>query len=222
MNKLSLRTIESRSWKTMQENGLFDLLFGVVLSINALSMLMDELGVAAAIRIGVTLALYAAGIVGSWLARRRYVVPRRGIAKFGEGRRQRVRWSRFVLAISAFLTLALLALITIARFPPAHWLGALGDYAPSAMVGIIILIPLAMISYAFDFPRMLIHGMLFVGAEFATVALRPSLSIPAPGAIAFGCAAVVSLTIGLAVFTRFLRSVPRVRQLSLRATANDR
>jgi hypothetical protein len=222
MRPLSLRAIESESWKTMHQNGLFDLFFGVVLSANALSMLLDELGVAAAIRIGAMLALYAVGIVGSWLLRRRCVVPRAGTAKFGTERRRRIRWTRIVLAISMLLTLALLALITIARFSPTRWLGALGDYGPSAFIGIIILIPLGMISYAFDSPRMLIHGTLFVGAEFATVALGHSCSLPAPGAIAFGSAAGVSLTIGLVVFTRFLRTVPRAQRLPAEATADDR
>lgn len=175
MRPLSLRAIESTGWKTMHENGLFDLFFGVVLSANALSMLLDELGVAAAIRIGSTLALYAVGIVGSWLVRRRYVVPRTGTAKFGPERRHRIRWARIVLAISVLLTLA-----AIARFPPAHWFRGLGDYAPSALIGSIILAPLAMISYALDSPRMVIHGMLFVGAEFATVGLERSLSHPGP------------------------------------------
>lgn len=217
MRPLSLRAIESTGWKTMHENGLFDLFFGVVLSANALSMLLDELGVAAAIRIGSTLALYAVGIVGSWLVRRRYVVPRTGTAKFGPERRHRIRWARIVLAISVLLTLA-----AIARFPPAHWFRGLGDYAPSALIGSIILISLAVISYAFDPPPMVIHGMLFVGAEFATVALGRSLPTLVPGAVALGSAAVVSLTIGLVVFARFLRTVPRVRRLPLEATENDR
>jgi hypothetical protein len=222
MRRLNLRAIEARGWKAMHENGLFDLFFGVVLSANALSMLLDELGVAAAIRIGATLVLYAAGIVGSWRLRRRYVVPRTGTARFGASRQRRIHWTRLVLAASVLLTLTLLALITIARFPPSHWFGALGDFAPSALIGIIILIPLAVISYAFDSPRMAIHGMLFVGAEFATVVLERSLSVPAPGAIAFGSAAVVSLTIGLIVFARFLRTVPHVRRLPSEVMTNDR
>ena len=167
MRPLNLRAIESESWKTMHENGLLDLFFGVVLTANALSMLLDQLGVVAAIRIGATLALYAVGIVGSWRLRRRYVVPRTGTVKLGMERRHRVRWTRIVLAISVLLTLGLLVSITIARFSPARWLGALGDYGPSAVIGIIILIPLVMVSYALEFPRLAIHGMLFVGAEFA-------------------------------------------------------
>ena len=222
MKPLNLRALESRGWKTMQQNGLFDLFFGVVLAANALSMLLDELGVAAAIRIGATLALYAVAIVGSWRLQRRYVVPRTGTVKFGMERRHRVRWARIVLSISVFLTLGLLASITIARFSPTRWFGALGDYEPSAVIGIIILIPLVMVSYALEFPRLVIHGMLFVGAEFATVGLGQSLSIPAPGAVAFGSAAVVSLVIGLVVFARFLRIVPRVRRLPPEAMANDR
>ena len=222
MRPLSLRAIESESWKTMHENGLLDLFFGVVLTANALSMLLDQLGVAAAIRIGATLALYAVGIIGSLRLRQRCVVPRTGTARFGMGRRHRVRWTRIVLAISVLLTLALLVSITIARFSPARWFDPLGDYASSALIGIVILVSLGALAYTLDYPRLVIHGMLFVGAEFATVGLRRSLSIPAPGAVAFGSAAVVSLIIGLVVFARFLRTVPRVRRLPPEATGNDR
>jgi len=222
MNELNLRAIESRSWKAMQQNGLFDLLFGLVLAANALSMLLDELGIAAAIRIASTLTLYIAGIAGSWLARKRYVVPRTGTVKLGSDRRRRVRGSRLVLSISVLLTLALLALITIARFSPAHWLGELGGFAPSAMIGLIVLVPLAVLAYVLEYPRLVIHAVLFVGAEFATVALARSALIPATGAIAFGSAAAVSLTIGSVVFAKFLRSVPIVRRVPSEAGANDR
>ncbi|MFC2078032.1 hypothetical protein ACFLTM_04410 [Candidatus Bipolaricaulota bacterium] len=220
MNELNLRAIESRSWKAMQQNGLFDLFFGVVLAASALSLLLDELGVTAAIRIGATLALYAAGIAGSWLARKRYVVPRTGTVKLGADRRRRVRQSRLVLAISVILTLALLALITIARFSPADWLGELGGFAPSAMIGLIVLVPLAILAYVLEYPRLVIHAALFVGAEFATVALARFTLIPATEAIAFGSVAVVSLTIGSVVFARFLRSVPIVRRVPSEAEAN--
>lgn len=217
---MSLRAIESGSWKTMQQNGLFDLFFGMVLSISAVSMLLDEPGVAAAIRIGATLALYAAGIAGNWLARKRYVVPRTGSVKPGADRRRRIRQSRLVLAISVLLTLALLALITIARFSPAHWLGELGGFAPPAMIGLIVLVPLAVLAYVLEYPRLVIHAVLFVGAEFATVALARSTLIPTAGAIAFVSVAVVSLTIGAVVFARFLRSIPIVRRVPSEAGAN--
>jgi len=231
MRPLSLRAIESKGWKTMQQNGLFDIFFGILLLANALSMLMDEVGVAKAFRIGTTLVLYGGGIVGCWLARRRYVVPRTGAVKFGAQRRRRIRWMRIVLTISVLVTVALVALTTIARFSPAHWLSALGDYGPSALIGIVILVPLATLTYTLDYPRLVIHGLLFVAGEFAFVTIVRVSSIPFPGTLAFGVAGAISLTIGITVFTRFLRAVPRVDGLppgavpegpSLEATSNDR
>ncbi len=206
----------------MQQNGLFDLFFGVVLSANALSNLLDKVGVASAIRIGATLALYAGGVLGFWLARKRYVAPRIGAVKFGPQRRHRIRQARIVLAVSVTLTLVLAALAMISRLPLSAGFSALGSYTPSALIGIMVLAPLTALAYALDYPRMVVHGMLFVGAEFATVALGQSARMPVPGTIAFGSAAAVSLSIGLVVFSRFLRSVPRVRGFPAEANVHDR
>jgi len=206
----------------MQQNGLFDVFLGVVLLANALSNLLDEVGVASAIRIGATLALYAGGVLGFWLARKKYVVPRVGVVKFGPRRRLRIRQARIALAVSVTLTLVLAALAMISRLPLSAGFSALGRYAPSALIGIMVLIPLIALAYALDYPRMVVHGMLFVGAEFATVALGQSTRMLVPGAIAFGVAAAASLSIGLVVFSRFLRSVPRVRGFPAEADVHDR
>ena len=215
MRPLNLRVIESRSWKTMQQNGLFDIFFGILLLANALSMLLDGLGVATALRIGTTLVLYGGGILGCWLARRRYVIPRTGTAKFGAQRRRRIHWMRIVLAISVLVTMALVALTTIARFSLTGWFDPLGDFAPSALIGIIILVSSAALAYTLDYPRIVIHGLLFVAGEFAFVTIVRVSSIPFPGTLAFGVAGAISLTIGITVFTRFLRTVRRIKEFPI-------
>ena len=211
MKNLSLQHLESRSWKRTQQDGLLDVFLGIVLFTNALSMLFDELGTADAIRIGATLSIYVAGIVGVWLVRRRLVLPRTGVAKFNASRQNRVRWTRVALGISVLVTLALFALVSIARFAPAQQLRFLGDYGPSSLIGIVIMVPMAVLAIALEYPRLVIHGLLFVAAEFATVACARSASLPFPGTVIFSAASAISLTTGIVVLARLLRTKPRAR-----------
>ncbi|MBU0595844.1 hypothetical protein KJ567_04075, partial [Candidatus Bipolaricaulota bacterium] len=141
----------------------------------------------------------------------RLTLPRTGVARFGTNRRRRVGWTRIVLGISVLVTLALFALVSIARFAPIDRLHFLGDYGPSALIGVVIMLPLAALAITLEVPRLVVHGLLFVAAEFATAAalLR---GIPFAGTMAFGAASVISLTLGIVVFARFLRATPRAPQ----------
>jgi hypothetical protein len=210
MRTLDLRALESRSWRTTQRDGLLDVFIGLVLLASAASSTLGELGTSDALRIGVTLALLALGILGFAFARRRLVLPRTGVASFGAERRRRVRGSRWILTTSVAVTLVLFAIFSALQVLPAADLRLLGVYGPSALVGGLVVATLGLLAFLLEVPRLVIHGVLFTGAEFALVTMERTTNIRTPGGIAFGVAAAVSLTIGLVVFIRFLRCVPIV------------
>jgi hypothetical protein len=77
----------------------------------------------------------------------------------------------------------------------------------SAVVALIVLVPLAAIAYLQEFPRVLAHATLFIAAEFGGTWLEAT-TVPVPRALTFGGAAVVSAALGVTLLIRFLRQKP--------------
>jgi len=209
MRTLNLRHLESSVWRTVHQDGLLDLFFGLLFFVSALSMYLDASAVSDAIRLSLTLPIYGGGIVAFWALKRYVARTRSGTAVFRRQRRRRVWISRAALGCGVVATLGLLGLTLASRVSAEQVLPFLGDFASSAMIGTVILASLVALAIALDAPRIVIHAVLFVGAEFATVALSRVGGLSYPGTLAFGFAGLFSTAIGLYVFLRFLRLVPR-------------
>lgn len=210
MNKLSLRAIESRSWKARQQDGLFDMYFGVLMLAISISALVEGFGAAPIFRLITLVVLQFSAAGGFALAKRRYATPRLGAVRFAAGRVRRTHVLRAALAACVLLTAASVALTAVGQ-SPIRWFLALGDYALPTGVAVVVGIPLAAMAYFLEFPRILIHAALFLSAGFTLTALGYDFMDPFPGAIAFGISGSISLAIGAVIFVRFVRRIPRNR-----------
>lgn len=208
MKNLSLQSIESRSWKVRQQDGLFDIYFGLLMLAIAISALVEALGAPDPFRLVALIVLQFSAAGGFALARRRYAMPRLGAVKFGTNRNQRSRVLRIAIAVCVLMTTAI-AVLTAVGGSPLGLFSRLGRYALPTVVSLVVGIPLATIAIFMQFTRVLVHAGLFVAATFALTASGHDFMDPIPGAIAFGACGSASLTIGLVYFVRFLRRVPR-------------
>ncbi len=209
MQDLNLRRLESETWRANQRDGLFDLLFAVLFLGIALSQLADGIWNREAASLGVLVAVELCGVAGLWLARRRITQPRLGVVRFAAERKRRVRTTRIALAVCVMATLTLVALTLFGGQTANPFAGPVSRIAVSAIASALVLIPVALIAFFQEFPRILIHGALFAAAEFAGTLLEEA-ALPFPRTVAFGAAALFSAAIGTVVLTRFLRttSVP--------------
>lgn len=208
MSKLSLRTIESRTWKAQQQDGLFDIYFGALMLAISISALVEAFGATPVLRLITLAVLQFAAAGGFALAKRRYVTPRVGAVKFGAGRVQRSRVLRGVLFVCVLVTAALVVLTTVGRSPLGLF-SQFGNYALPSVVALVVGIPLATIAAFLQSGRIVIHATLFIAATFALSAFGYNFMDPIPGAIAFGISGSISLAIGVAIFVRFVRRIPR-------------
>jgi hypothetical protein len=208
MNELSLRTIESRSWKTRQQDGLFDMYFGGLMLAISLSALVEALGAPDLFRLVALVVLQFSVAGGFGLAKRRYATPRVGAVKFGAGRVRRSRVMRVALGLCVLVTAAL---VVWTAFGPSPLNLRLGRYALPTVVTLVVGIPLTAIAILLEFKRVLLHAALFAAATFALAASGHSFMAPIPGAIAFGASGSISVVIGAVIFARFVRRIPRDR-----------
>jgi hypothetical protein len=211
MNELSLRTIESRSWKARQQDGLFDLYFGGLMLAISLSALVEAFGAAPVARLVVLMVLQLSAAGGFALAKRRYATPRMGAVKFGAGRAQRSRILGIALGVCVLVTAALVVLTALGQ-SPVDLFSQLGRYALPTVVTLVVGIPLTAVAVFLELGRILFHAALFTAATFALAASGHSFMAPIPGAIAFGISGSISVAVGAVIFTRFVRRIPRNRR----------
>jgi hypothetical protein len=208
MQDLTLRNIERRSWRTRQQDGLFDIYFGGLMLAISLSALVEALGAAPAVRLVTLMVLQFSAAGGFALAKRRYATPRVGAVKFGAGR---VRRSRVLTIALGFCVLVTAALVIWTAFGESPLNLRLGRYALPTVVTLVVGIPLTAIAIFLEFGRVLLHAALFAAATFALAATGQSFMAPIPGAIAFGVSGSISVAIGAVIFIRFVRRIPTDR-----------
>jgi hypothetical protein len=208
MQNLNLRMLESKTWRANQQDGLFDLFFGALFLGIALSQLADGLWGNEAATIALLVGVQFGGAGGLWLARRHITQPRIGVVRFGALRKRRIRTTSIVLSFCVAATVALVVLTALSERGVSFLSGPVSRYTVSAVAAGLILIPLAAIAYFQEFPRILVHAMIFLGAEFGGTWLERQASVPFPRAVTFGVASLVSAGVGMTLLLRFLRLPP--------------
>jgi hypothetical protein len=211
MRDLSLRTMEARSWKAWQQDGLFDMNFGILILAIGVSAFVEALGASPPLRLVTLIVLQFGGVLFYWLAKRRYASPRQGAVRFAPPRVRRTYTLRFALAACVLLLAGLVA-STALGLSPLRWFSQLGAYALPTAIALVVGLPLVAIATFLQFPRVLVHAALFIAAGFALTAAGHNFMSPIPGGIAFAACGSTSIAIGAFYFVRFLRHVPRADQ----------
>lgn len=211
METLDLRKIESSSWKMGQQAGLFDMYFGILILAIAVSSLVEALGAPTFWRLPVLIVLQLSAAICFALAKRHFLPPRIGEARFSEYRKIRTRTLGIALLLCVTLTAVLVVLTSIGH-SPIHWVLNLGAFALPTAIAVVVGLPLLAMSYFLEFPRILLHVALFIAATYALILVGYDVMSPIPGAIAFGTAGSISFLIGIILFVRFLRTTPVRKQ----------
>jgi len=209
MTSLRLLDIEKKSWRAVQRDGLLDALLGWILVGLAATGVLGASVDATWIPISVFVGIEAAGLIAQVWLRKRFVAPRIGRVRFSVDRRRRVRTMRIVLGVCVGLTtiiVLLTAFSTRLGFSLSGDLGALGVWLVAAAV---VLVPLGGLAFFLEAPRLVVYAAFIVLAEFLHIVVDLGSSTVLATALAYGIGGVLGLTVGLTVFTRFVRRIPR-------------
>ena len=117
--QISLKEAERKVFKSTNQDGLLDILWGLYLLLgNSSAIILSNLGVEAPMKYAPMLAVIAIGSIGLWAARKYITTPRIGMVKFSQWRKKKINLTRFVLAIVLLGTFALLLLTIAGIFNP--------------------------------------------------------------------------------------------------------
>jgi hypothetical protein len=207
MSDQDLKALERRTFRTVTDDGLWDVLIAGVFSMFAIAPLLSgSLGdlwssvIFAPIWLATYLIIYA--------VRRHVVIPRVGTVRFGENRKRRLR--RFSVVMLAVNIVAALVGLAAAISVQRGWvdLGGDGIGYPLA-IGIVILVGFSVGAYAASIPRYYLYGLMLAGAPLVGEWLwRKDLATHHGYPIVFGAAAVIILVTGITRFFTRLRGHP--------------
>jgi hypothetical protein len=200
--KINLKEIEKRSYRSFFQTGLYDVAFGVLLLSFAIApVIRDVIG-----RFYMPFIIIPAPLI-MLFGRKYLIVPRLGIVKFGEKRESAKKKMMIISALSTTILAALLVLTVAGVFP-----GFIGETLSGVMfmliVGIIVIILMGFIAYIMDFKNMLYYG-LAIGIGIPTAEfLHGIVGVPLDSLITFGTLGSLLLIYGLVNLSHFLKKYP--------------
>ena len=206
---ISLKELERKAWRSVFQDGLWDIYLGLLLLAMAIGALLSDIGVPEAWHMTIYGTLMVLSMLVLWAGKKFITVPRMGRVKFGPKRKAKLNWVRVVLLLSVLVEAGVfvaglamrgnrLEQLSVAFFFPAAW-----------VVNAIVVFSLG--AYFLDFSRLYLIGVLYALPvpldmtfhEFAGIDLT---------FFAFAVPAAAILLMGTVVFIRFLRDYPVVSE----------
>ncbi len=200
---LDLTKLERRAWKSTYQDGLFDMMLGVMLLQVAIGPWLYDRGVPVPLTLTVMFAFAALAVLGFLAGKRVVTTPRIGMVEFGPERKVKNKRAMIFLSISLlagmiWFGVALIGLTGIADL--AGWI------VPAGIFGVQAIVIFSLLAYFLDLSRLYLYGWLYalvfpgriVSVEY--LGIRDAFAVLAPAA--------VMVIIGAVLFVRFLRRYP--------------
>jgi hypothetical protein len=204
---INLKELERRAWRSVFQDGLWDIYLGLLLLAMAIGALLSDAGIAS--ETGSLLAhigLVVLAMLGLWAGKRFITLPRLGRVKFGSKGKARKKQAMLLLLFSALVGAVLFVFI---------WLilrqGRTEGLPLQLIVPIIwsvnALVIFSLGAYFLDYERLYLIGVMYAVAVPADRLLRELVGLDLTF-LAFGVPATVILIIGALILIRFLRDYP--------------
>lgn len=192
----SLTDLERRAWRATFDDGLLDLTLGATLLIMGVSRMVPNDRWLYPLFFGV--------VAVSWILKRYVVLPRTGIVRFAEPRRQRTVASTLVLGASALLGVAVTTVFALGG-SGAEWLRTHPIVFELGFPVMVLAVFAALASFL-DVRRVYFIGIVFAASFGVHMQLNDTRAFLVGGA-------AVALP-GIVLFARFLRSHPKLDERS--------
>jgi len=202
---INLRELELKAWKSVFQDGLWDIYLGLLLLAMAVQALLSDVGFPESSGMAVLIGLEVLAMLVLWAGKKFITVPRIGRVKFGPKRKTRLSWVMVILFISVLVGAGAFLVASALRSNRPEWLNA-ALFLPAAWV-VNAMVVFSLGAYFLDFSRLYLVGVMYALAVPLDILFRKFADVDL-SFVAFGAPAAVILIVGLVVFTRFLRDYP--------------
>jgi hypothetical protein len=204
---IDLKELERKAWRSVFQDGLWDIYLGLLLLAMAVGAWLSERGVAKSVQYAVYIGLVVLAMGALWAGKRFITLPRMGRVKFGPKRKRARALVSLILTFSVLVGLVLM-LVTV-RLKSNPDLAAL--LSPDLLIPLVwvgnVIIVFGLGAYFLEFKRLYFIGVMYALAIPFDIVLHEFAGIDI-SYVAFGAPAVAILVVGLVVFVRFLRDYP--------------
>lgn len=196
-----LRQAEQRVFKSAIEDGLWDVLIGLVTLQFAIAPFLSR-SLGDFWSSAVFLPFYALAFTAVWLIRRHIVRPRMGTVKFGKWRRKKLLRFNLVMLIAFTVTMILGILSFVGFDSSAGWVHPVRfSFAVLLISGIA--------GYFLGFTRLYVYGVMMALSLLVGEWLWAHKGVPHHGLpVTFGITSGVIIIVGVVKFSHLMRREP--------------
>ena len=202
---INLKELEREAWRSVFQDGLWDIYLGLLLLAMAISTLLSDIGVLKAWHNAIYVTLLVLPIWIQWAGKKFITIPRMGHVKFGLKRKAKLKRAVAIIYISLFLVVIVGILVTTESIPPGRVIGI----PISAVVWTVMcIVGFSSAAYFLDFNRLYAYGLLYAIPFSVRILLEQNAGLCSISLIAYFVSAGIILLIGAVLFIRFLRDYP--------------
>jgi len=212
---ISVKEAERKAWKSVFQDGLWDIYLGLLLLTMGVSDLLDTLEFTKTRYYTIYFGCYAISLLVLWAGKRLITLPRLGRVKFGEPGKIRRKRVSLVLFVSAAVGLILWFLSSTFNKTGSERNISMDLIFPLIYV-LNVLLVFGLGAYYFDYPRLYIIGVLFAVPVPLQILLRQYTDTNL-GFYSFAVPAAIILVMGFIYLFRFLHKY----QLPQKQTLNE-
>ena len=208
--KLNLKELERKAWRSFFDDGLWDIYLGLLLALMGVSAFMNNLELTEAMHMGIYIGLLIVVMLAFWAAKRFITVPRIGRVKFGsERKKRRIKTSLVLFASVVFGFILFLLLDGVARGNINRALP--WDVIVPAAWALNMLLVFGLMGYFLEFERLYFIGLVYAIVLPLDAILRKTTELRiVPYMFVF--AGFLIIVIGTVYLTRFLHNYPVIQE----------
>ena len=208
--KLNLKELERKAWRSVFDDGLWDIYLGLLLALMGVSAFMDRMDLTEVVHMSIYIGLLIIVMLAMWVAKRFITVPRLGRVKFGaERQKSRKRTSLVLFASVVFGFILFLVVGGIARGDISRDLP--WDVLLPAAWALNMLLVFGLGGYFLEFER-----LYFIGVVYAIVLpldfLLRNMSEIRLAPYLFVIAGFIIVAVGVKYLRRFLQNYPVIQE----------
>ena len=199
---IDLKSLEKKTYQINFQDGLYDIMFGIILIAFATAPIAREI-----IGLAYVLILIVPAPLFFILAKKYISLPRIGIAKFAEHRKKKLRTMLIISLITFPISIILLLLTFLGPFQ--IYVGdLLGGYAVPIGAGLFAIFICSLTAYLVDFSHLFIYGLIIgLGIIFAEL-IETTIHSPFNQTIIFGIPGILVIFLGIYTLNQFLKKYP--------------
>jgi hypothetical protein len=206
---ISLKELEKKAYKSIFEDGLWDIFFGMIFLGFSLTFIELNSEFEIVLKYFLIIAPWNLGAILILMLGKRYItIPRLGYVEFGP-KRQKAKHKLGYFIIINIMVFALLLALPLS--------GILGDLSlrnslTALLIGFLIIwLPLSVVAFILSFSRLYIYAIMGGISFYLTEILYPLVGEPFDAIISFGIIGGIMIIIGIALLVRFLQKYPSAK-----------